>query len=130
MRPRVIILTFSLFFFSNTSWAQPQSAQTEVVIEDPRIGLVQGIALDSEDNVYVGDLLNNQVHRYRSNGKYERSFGRSGQGPGEFQAISGRRIGRDDSLYIYDVRSRRLTVYTTKTSATPRSLSDFPRLSS
>jgi len=123
MKTGIFVLTLSLFLFSNTSWAQPQSIQTQVVIEDPRIGLVQGIDLDSEQNVYVGDLLNNRVHRYRSNGEYDRSFGRSGRGPGEFQAISGMRIGGDDSLYTYDLRSRRLTVYTTKTSTNPRTTS-------
>lgn len=44
--------------------AQQTDKKTEVVIEDPRIGLIQGIALDDQGRIYVGDVSNLKVHRY------------------------------------------------------------------
>lgn len=122
----VVFLFLPLVFFltgNNLLHAQQTDKKTEIVIEDPRIGIIQGIAIDDKGRIYVGDLSNLKVHRYLGNGKHERSFGRKGRGPGEFRAISGVRIGSADSLYVYDSRSRRLTIFPEDTDAEQRTIS-------
>lgn len=119
-----LFLQFALFLLGSSSLhAQQASKKTEVVIEDSRIGLIQGITLDEKGRIYVGDLSNLKVHRYLESGKHERSFGRRGRGPGEFQSISGVRVGPADSLYVYDTRSRRITIFPTNTDAEPQTTS-------
>lgn len=108
---RTTILSIIFLLLSTSLLAQPASVRSEVLIEDPRIGLVQGIDLGNEQNIYVGDALNFEVHRYRSSGEYDHSFGRQGRGPGEFRGVYGIRIGPEDSLYVYDSRARRITVF-------------------
>lgn len=110
------------FFFLavQTAHAQPDKVAPDLVIEDDRIGMVQGLALDTKKNIYVGDLLNRTIHRYDSTGQYDRSFGRSGQGPGEFQSIAGTQVGPGDSLYVYDRDARRLTVFPTGSASEVR----------
>lgn len=87
--------------------------QPEVQIEDDRIGLVQGIDVDEQGRVYVGDYINMQVHRYMPDGTYDDSFGGRGQGPGEFQAISGMDMGPNDSLFVHDRMARRIVAFST-----------------
>lgn len=87
--------------------------QPDAQIEDERIGLIQGIAVDEESRVYVGDYINMQVHRYTPEGAYDDSFGGRGQGPGEFQSISGMDMGPNDSLFVHDRMARRIVAFST-----------------
>ncbi len=87
--------------------------QPDAQIGDERIGLIQGIAVDEESRVYVGDYINMQVHRYTSEGSYDDSFGGRGQGPGEFQSISGMDMGPNDSLFVHDRAARRIVAFPT-----------------
>jgi hypothetical protein len=42
------------------------------------------LSVDDEDNLYVSDFGNRRVQKYDKNGKYIRTIGRQGQGPGEY----------------------------------------------
>jgi len=45
---------------------------------------VRGIDVDKEGNIFVADMSNFRIQKFDKNGKYLLTFGRQGQGPGEF----------------------------------------------
>lgn len=60
--------------------------------------------------IAVAELSTNEIRLFDSQGRHLRSVGRRGQGPGEFQAISGLFAERGDSLVAYDQVQRRATI--------------------
>jgi hypothetical protein len=45
---------------------------------------VRGLDVDKDGNIYVGDMSNFRIQKFDKAGKYLLTFGRKGQGPGEF----------------------------------------------
>lgn len=45
---------------------------------------LRGIDVDHEGNIYVADMSNYRIQKFDKTGKYLLTFGRKGQGPGEF----------------------------------------------
>jgi hypothetical protein len=45
---------------------------------------LRGIDVDHEGNIYVADMSNYRIQKFDKTGKYLSTFGRKGQGPGEF----------------------------------------------
>lgn len=45
---------------------------------------LRGIDVDKEGNIYVADMSNYRIQKFDKTGKYLLTFGRKGQGPGEF----------------------------------------------
>jgi len=74
---------------------------------------ISGLCIDSEGDVYVADRGWAKIIELDRQGRFLRSFGRKGQGPGEFSADTGSSldvtIGNDGFLYIYDGRGSRLS---------------------
>jgi len=68
------------------------------------------IVRDSAGNLYVLDTDNNRIQKLDSEGKFIKTIGRKGQGPGEFQAAHSMDIDSEDNLFVFDVRSRRIEV--------------------
>ncbi len=50
-------------------------------------GRVVGVALGPDDEVFVADRLNFEVRVFGLDGAHRRSFGRRGEGPGEFETL-------------------------------------------
>jgi hypothetical protein len=78
---------------------------------------ITGLCCDDEGNLYVADSGWNKIFKFDSNGKFLMSFGREGQGPGEF--MGQRRsnplnitFGNDKKLYINDPGNSRISVFT------------------
>jgi len=46
---------------------------------------LRGLDIDAEGNIYVADMSNFRVQKFDKTGKYLLTFGRKGQGPGEFE---------------------------------------------
>lgn len=67
---------------------------------------------DETGNVYVPDGADNRIVVFNNSGRYERSIGRAGSGPGEFLFPEIQSVG-DGQLEIFDRRQRRVTVYST-----------------
>ena len=60
-----------------------------------------GITVDRDGNIYVADSGNQRVVKFSSEGKFIKSFGTKGQGPGEF--LSPWQIAiYNDEVYVYD----------------------------
>ena len=120
---RFICFTITFFLFFNSARSQKNDVTTNVIVEDSRIGSVQGVGISESGSIFIGDLLNVKVHEYTKEGDYIGSFGRRGQGPGEFQRIGGLQVGPKDSIYVYDFSARRLTVYPPDSNDYARTLS-------
>jgi hypothetical protein len=69
------------------------------------------VDLDSRGNIYIGDFLTPSVAVLSPEGELTRSIGRRGSGPGEFHNVTGVQILPGDSLQVYDVQQRRITVF-------------------
>jgi hypothetical protein len=91
--------------------------------EEMSIGAVDGadvytfekvfdIAVAKDGAVYVLDRPTNVIRVYDAAGKYLRTFGRRGQGPGEIQSPSGMKLLADGRLLVWDTGNARMNVYT------------------
>ncbi|MBN1938425.1 MAG: NHL repeat-containing protein [Candidatus Aminicenantes bacterium] len=68
------------------------------------------LCLDSEGNIYITESGNSRVLKYSPEGALLTSFGRHGQGPGEFQIMGGVAVDDEGRLYITDRTTNRLKV--------------------
>ena len=74
-------------------------------------GAPQGIALDSEGNVYVTDTLNDRVEIFDADGNFISTFGKAGDGPGTFSRPKGIAIDSDGHIWVADEITDRLQVF-------------------
>jgi DNA-binding beta-propeller fold protein YncE len=74
-------------------------------------GAPQGVALDSEGNVYVTDTLNNRVEIFDADGNFISLFGKHGDGPGYFARPKGIAIDSDGHIWVADEMQDRLQVF-------------------
>jgi DNA-binding beta-propeller fold protein YncE len=68
------------------------------------------IALDEEDNVYVLDSGNHRIQKFDPQGKFLASFGRQGQGPGEFQHPQSLDIDAEGFMYVSDSGNQKVQI--------------------
>jgi len=75
-----------------------------------QVGTVMRLA---DGRIVVANGGTHQVRFYGPDGRFIRSIGNKGAGPGEFEALN--RVGRygSDSLMVYDWRHRRISVFDT-----------------
>lgn len=79
---------------------------------------ITGMCTDFDDNLYVIDSGWNKIFKFDSKGTFIKSFGRAGQGPGEFLgnpevchlSLS---FGNDGKIYILDTCNRKLSIFST-----------------
>jgi len=74
------------------------------------------MTIDNDSNLYVYDSLQAKIFKFNENLKLLESFGRKGQGPGEFSGTQRTypvfiNIGRDGKLYANDIRVRKVIVF-------------------
>ena len=81
----------------------------EVGDENDMFGSQVFMNTDDEGNIYVTDRDRKAVRKYDPNGKFLHSFGRPGQGPGEFQDISEVRFDVEGNIYLNDVGNQRIS---------------------
>ncbi|PWN05101.1 6-bladed beta-propeller [Rhodohalobacter mucosus] len=74
------------------------------------ISSISGIAVDDNGNLYLADQSEATVHAYDPDGEYRFSIGRSGEGPGEFNAAYQPRI-HNGELYVLDINQQRISVF-------------------
>jgi len=70
------------------------------------------VALDSEGNVYVTDMLNYRVEVFDADGKFIRTFGKHGDGPGYFAMPKGIAIDCDGHIWVTDSMQNRVHLFT------------------
>jgi len=68
------------------------------------------LALDANGNVYVADSGNHRIQKYSPDGEFIASYGKKGQGPGEFQIMGGVAVDNEGQMYVTDRSTNRLKV--------------------
>jgi len=84
----------------------------ELEKEDYWFSLLNSIAVDDSGNIYTLDPKEVKIRVFDTKGKLLRTFGRRGQGPGEFSGPGGIKVMPDGVLVVYDILSLRFTYLT------------------
>ena len=71
-----------------------------------------GVAVDSSNNVYVADTVNDRVEKFDRSGNYLTQWGSSGTGNGQFDYPSGIAVDSRNNIYVVDGRNRRVQKFT------------------
>ncbi len=76
---------------------------------------IQAYYVDNIGNIYISDLSEFLVDKYDPNGRYVRSFGHKGQGPGEFSSrIENFVVDADGNLIAYNWPKNSLTTFSSE----------------
>lgn len=78
---------------------------------DHEFGRVHVVAADAEDNIYVLDIIAQQVYVFDSVGAYSHSIGRPGEGPGELSDARGVGVGPGNRIWIPETATARVSVF-------------------
>jgi len=71
-----------------------------------------GVAVDGEGNLYVTDTLNDRVEIFDAEGKFIRTWGKNGDGPGCFARPKGIAVDADGHVWVADGMLDRVQVFT------------------
>lgn len=63
---------------------------------------LHGLAIDSDDNLYVVDANNNRIQKFDSSGSYLTQWGSAGSGDGQFELAGRITIDSANNLYVTD----------------------------
>ena len=87
--------------------------EEEVRIVGPAegFGVIEAVAADGNDNIYVLDRMAQQVFVFDESGAYSHSIGRKGEGPGELSRASGVSVGPDNRIWVPDPATARVSVF-------------------
>ncbi|HEU0052773.1 MAG TPA: hypothetical protein VFQ39_06335 [Longimicrobium sp.] len=71
------------------------------------------VVRDGRGRYFAGpNDVDGRINVYEASGRFLRTLGRPGAGPGEFQRISSLAVSPGDSLFVFDVGNVRLTAFT------------------
>ena len=75
---------------------------------------ITGFDVDSQGNIYIWSYRSsrNFIFKFEPSGRFDHSFGRSGQGPGEIGALSYLRINERDEIVVSDYGRNNLILMT------------------
>lgn len=76
--------------------------------------LPEGVAVDSECNVYVTDTFNDRVEIFDADGNFISTFGKNGDGPADFERPKGIAIDRDGHIWVVDGAQNMVKVFDTQ----------------
>jgi sugar lactone lactonase YvrE len=68
------------------------------------------IMVDQEGNVYVLDSGNHRIQKFDPEGRFVASFGRQGQGPGEFQYPQSIDLDNEGNMYVSDSGNQKIHI--------------------
>lgn len=81
--------------------------------EDEFFGVITQILTDAQGNVYLLDAQLNQVKVFSPQGKFLRTIGREGEGPGEFRNAGSMFFTKDGKLGVLQAFPGRVVLFTT-----------------
>ena len=65
---------------------------------------ISRIIVDEDENIFALDVRKNQIFKFNKEGIYINSFGRRGQGPGEFERPVNLFINKPQQIFVSDAR--------------------------
>jgi len=71
-----------------------------------------GIAIDSQDFIYIADCVNNRIQKFTKDGEFVLKWGSKGKGQGQFECPSGIAIDNSNNVYVTDRNNHRVQVFT------------------
>ena len=98
------------------------SAATRTVVREIAIGELDGedaytfggineLEVAGDGRIYVFDRQVPALREYDTTGKYVRTLGRKGKGPGEYEAANGVAVHRDGRVVLWDAGTAHINVY-------------------
>lgn len=84
--------------------------------ENLAFNLPSDIVMDDAGNIYILDAGNCRVQKFSPEGNYIDTFGREGQGPGEFNSPTSLDIDAEGNLIVSDPRGRKIQIFSTEGS--------------
>jgi hypothetical protein len=85
--------------------------------------------VDSKGRIYAADAGAHGVHLFSAAGDYVMTVGKEGAGPGEFNLLAAAQVDAHDSLFVYDLALRRLSVYAPDRFEEPQYTTFIPSVS-
>ena len=73
--------------------------------------LPEGVAVDSDGNVYVTDTFNDRVEMFDGDGQFIGTFGKNGDGPADFERPKGIAVDCDGHIWVVDAAQNRVKVF-------------------
>jgi len=83
-----------------------RDAQEEYIFQQ-----IWHLAVDAEENIYLPDFRGSHLKVFDKNGKYLRTIGRRGRGPGEIMVPFAIQINPDNELFVNNRGQTRLTFF-------------------
>ncbi|RPJ03173.1 MAG: 6-bladed beta-propeller, partial [Candidatus Aminicenantes bacterium] len=92
------------------------------LVKESQIGALDGpaeltfagiadIAVNNYGEIYIADRRLAEIRKFDKDGKYILTFGRKGQGPGEFQSIRVLSIDSNGEVIVYDDMLGRVSIF-------------------
>jgi DNA-binding beta-propeller fold protein YncE len=79
---------------------------------DPGLfSLPEGVAVDSDGNVFVTDTFNDRVEIFDADGEFISTFGKNGDGPADFERPKGIAVDCDGHIWVVDATQNRVKVF-------------------
>ena len=75
---------------------------------------ITDLSIDRKDNLYVADSKLHRIFKFNKNGEFISSFGREGQGPGEFTGRLRMSVGDDNKIIITDIEGSKISIYSAR----------------
>lgn len=73
--------------------------------------LPDGVAVDSDGDVYVTDTFNDRVEIFDADGRWVSTFGQNGDGPADFERPKGIALDCDGHIWVVDATQNRVKVF-------------------
>ncbi|MGI0029995.1 MAG: 6-bladed beta-propeller [Nitrososphaeraceae archaeon] len=71
---------------------------------------VPGIAIDTNDHVYIVDKINSRVQMFDNTGNHLSSWGSDGKGPQQLHKPEDIAVSTEGDVYVTDTRNSRIQV--------------------
>jgi len=70
-----------------------------------------GVAVDSDNNVFVTDTLNDRIQMFDADGNFIQMFGKQGVSPGTFMRAKGIAVDLDGHVYVTDAEFNNVQIF-------------------
>lgn len=101
--PKTPLYTDKIIDFTEDLRIGSEDGQSEYMF-----AVIRHIAVDDDENIYVGDYRESHIKVFDKKGKFIQTIGKRGQGPGEIARINFIQINADNELMVFDQTSRKI----------------------